>query len=494
MAQRPAGDAPRGPDRVRRPGDAGRRLLGGQPHLLLALHLDARARGRRDPRGRARSGDGPPEFGAQVARRAGIAASEMRGTYEGLWLLDRADQHASSAPRPEEQLAKTASIRAEMHLDAGEMQLAEAEAKRALEPRPGRVDQPPGHPHARRRLRLAGPLRRGRRRPSATPCPARTSRDERWIDLSARTLLARIALEQGRIAEAVAAARAVVLEARELAEDRVGAARRDAAARHSTPRGRPRRSAGESLPWAVRLPVLAQDGRDLLARGEPDRRPAWPPTSSPSPTRPAWAATASRPGSCSVARWSSSATSTRPPRPTSPPSSTAARCTCRCGPPTCSTAWPASPAPASCRRRGRSPRPPSRCARPAWRCAGATPPTTTSSRPAGRPSEWIDGDDLSADSVTLITRRVPPPGRRAALGARHAHRRRAAGRRAGGPRPDQPQDRRGALRLPAHRGRPPDPHLPQARHQHPRPSRGAGDGAVADVPSGCRWARARWTP
>ena len=78
------------------------------------------------------SGDGPAAIGAQVARRAGIAASEMRGTYEGLWLLDRADQHASSAPRPEEQLAKTASIRAEMHLDAGDLSSAEAEAKRAI--------------------------------------------------------------------------------------------------------------------------------------------------------------------------------------------------------------------------------------------------------------------------------------------------------------------------------------------------------------------------
>ena len=107
------------------------------------------------------SGDGPPEIGAQVARRAGIAASEMRGTYEGLWLLDRADEHASAAPRPEEQLAKTASIRAEMHLDAGEMQLAEARGQPGDRPRPRGIDQPPGDPHPRRRLRLPGPLRRG---------------------------------------------------------------------------------------------------------------------------------------------------------------------------------------------------------------------------------------------------------------------------------------------------------------------------------------------
>ncbi|HSU01967.1 MAG TPA: LuxR C-terminal-related transcriptional regulator [Nocardioides sp.] len=214
------------------------------------------------------SGDGPPEFGAQVARRAGIAASEMRGSYEGLWLLDRADQHASSAPRPEEQLAKTASIRAEMHLDAGEMQLAESEARRALE-----LD-PDGSICRQATRTLADVYTSQGRFTEATQAVGdamlgRTSRDERWIDLSARTLLARIALEQGRIAEAVAAARAVVLEARELAEDRVGLLA-ETLLRGIDPTWTPTEVARESLPWAVRLPVLAQDGRELLARGEPE--------------------------------------------------------------------------------------------------------------------------------------------------------------------------------------------------------------------------------
>ncbi len=167
------------------------------------------------------SGDGPPAIGAQVARRAGIAASEMRGTYEGLWLLERADEHASSAPRPEEQLAKTASIRAEMHLDAGEMQRAELEARRA-------IDLDPDGSISRQATRTLADVYASQGRfveamqAASDAMPARSSRDERWIDLSARTVLARIALEQGRIAEAVAGARAVVLEARELAEDRVG--------------------------------------------------------------------------------------------------------------------------------------------------------------------------------------------------------------------------------------------------------------------------------
>lgn len=212
------------------------------------------------------SGDGPPEFGAQVARRAGIAASEVRGTYDGLWLLDRADEHASSAPRPEEQLAKTASIRAEMHLDAGEMHLAEAEAKRAL------ALDPDGSICRQAMRTLADVYTSQGRFTEATQAVGdamrgRTTRDERWIDLSARTLLARIALEQGRVAEAVAAARAVVQEARDLAEDRVGLLA-ETLLRGIDPTWEPTDVVRETLPWAVRLPVLAQDGRDLLVRGE----------------------------------------------------------------------------------------------------------------------------------------------------------------------------------------------------------------------------------
>jgi len=93
------------------------------------------------------------------------------------------------------------------------------------------------------------------------------SRDERWISLSARTLLARIALEQGRVAEAVAGTRAVVIEARELAEDRVGLLA-ETLLRGLDPTWEATEVDRQSLPWAVRLPVLAQDGRDLLNRGE----------------------------------------------------------------------------------------------------------------------------------------------------------------------------------------------------------------------------------
>jgi DNA-binding CsgD family transcriptional regulator/tetratricopeptide (TPR) repeat protein len=215
------------------------------------------------------SGDGPPAMGAQIARRAGIAASEVRGTYEGLWLLARSDEHASAAPIPEEQLSKTASIRAEMHLDAGDLASAEVEARRAIE-----LD-PDGSITRQATRTLADVYASQGRFAEATEAavaamPARTTGDERWIDLSLRTVLARIALEQGRIAEAIAATRAVVVEARELAEDRVGLLA-ETLLRNLDPSWVPTDVVRETLPWAVRLPVLAQDGRDLLVRGDAKR-------------------------------------------------------------------------------------------------------------------------------------------------------------------------------------------------------------------------------
>jgi DNA-binding CsgD family transcriptional regulator/tetratricopeptide (TPR) repeat protein len=212
------------------------------------------------------SGDGPAAIGAQVARRAGIAASEVRGTYEGLWLLDRADEHASAAERPEDQLARTASIRAEMHLDAGDLRRAEHEARRAvaLDPDGSIVRQ------ATRTLadvQVSSGRFEEAARAAAEAVPTTEANDERWISLSARTLLARIALEQGRVAEAIAAARAVVREARTLAEDRVGLLA-ELLLREADGGWEPSQVDRESLPWAVRLPVLAQDARELLRAGE----------------------------------------------------------------------------------------------------------------------------------------------------------------------------------------------------------------------------------
>jgi DNA-binding CsgD family transcriptional regulator/tetratricopeptide (TPR) repeat protein len=235
--------------------------------IFSSLYTSMRAREALDVlEGALTSGDGPSEIGAQIARRAGIAASEMRGTYEGLWLLDRADEHASAAPRPEEQLAKTASIRAEMHLDAGDLASAEREAKRA-------IDLDPEGSMRRQATRTLADVYASQGRfaeaaqAAVSAMPARIAGDERWIDLSLRTVIARIALEQGRVAEAVAGARAVVVEARELAEDRVGLLA-ETLLRGIDPAWQATDVVRETLPWAVRLPVLAQDGRDLLVKGE----------------------------------------------------------------------------------------------------------------------------------------------------------------------------------------------------------------------------------
>lgn len=215
------------------------------------------------------SGDGPAVIGAQVARRAGIAASEVRGTYEGLWLLERADEHSRGAADPALERARTASIRAEMHLDAGALDRAEAEARRAIELDAEAADV--GQVVAQANRTLTDILvSRGDFAPAqrlAYEILSATHNGEPWIALSARTLLARIALEQGRTVEAASAARAALRSAQELAEDRT-ALLAEIVLRQIEPGGPVSPVDRESLPWAVRLPVLAQDARDLFVGGD----------------------------------------------------------------------------------------------------------------------------------------------------------------------------------------------------------------------------------
>ncbi|WP_426245226.1 LuxR C-terminal-related transcriptional regulator [Nocardioides sp. LHG3406-4] len=216
------------------------------------------------------SGDGPAAIGAQVARRAGIAASEVRGTYEGLWLLDRADEHALNAPDTDLQLARNASIRAEMHLDAGDLTRAEKEAQRAIDL--DTVSRSIVRQATRTLTDIA--VSRGNfaaaTRAAASIMASTEANDERWITLSARILLGKVALEQGRTVEAASAARAVMREARQLAEDRV-ALLAETLLRGVDRDYVPMDVDREMLPWAVRLPVLAQDARDLFAAGEVQR-------------------------------------------------------------------------------------------------------------------------------------------------------------------------------------------------------------------------------
>ncbi len=214
------------------------------------------------------SGDGPPQIGAQVARRAGIMVSELRGTYAGLALLDEAEVQAALSPDPGWQRAANGSIRAEMHLDAGALRAARDEADRARFLAAGDTYI------VRQTLRTladvavsAGDFERARAlcEEVITGC----SPEERWMALAAQLLLARIAMEQGRAMEAEAIARAVDQGGREIAEERVvfmaqTFLRRLAAPVTSWPRP------PDQLPWSVRLTWMLMDLRDRWARGERD--------------------------------------------------------------------------------------------------------------------------------------------------------------------------------------------------------------------------------
>ena len=216
------------------------------------------------------SGDGPPVIGSQLARRAGICASEARGTYEGLRLLDRAEQHATAldAAGRDLELARNAAIRAEMHLDAGKLAEARADAERTL-----RLGQ--GDPYVVRQVRRtlmdvcvsSGDLdeaeRIGALVVDAPPA------DELWIALSARVLQAEIAWERGQLVEAESLAEFARKQAEQIHEDRI-ALLADMVLRRVTRRAGPAVEA-ETLPWAVRVLVQLQDARDLLAAGEVSR-------------------------------------------------------------------------------------------------------------------------------------------------------------------------------------------------------------------------------
>lgn len=216
------------------------------------------------------SGDGPAEIGAQVARRAGICASEVRGTFEGLRFLDRAEQHALGMERPDRERARNAGIRAEMHLDAGALGEAQTEAEAAISMGVG------DHYLTRqaRRTLLDVLVSRGDFREASELAPIVVTdapREEQWMALSARTLLGRIAFERGQHLEAAAIARAAQEQARELAEDRIallaGTLYREIA---GDPAAKDQPDL-ESLPWAVRLTCELQEARDLLSQGTLDR-------------------------------------------------------------------------------------------------------------------------------------------------------------------------------------------------------------------------------
>ncbi|MEI2775990.1 MAG: LuxR C-terminal-related transcriptional regulator [Tetrasphaera sp.] len=215
------------------------------------------------------AGSGPADVGGQVARRAGICASEVRGTFEGLRFLDIAEEHARRSTIAGVQLARTASIRAEMFLDAGQLERARTEARSILDSdvvdsyvrrQAARtlMDAEVGEGHLAAAEMLAPDIIDG-----AAP-------QEHWLAIAARVLLAHIAWEQGRDLEAAAMARGARNEALDLAEDRV-ALLADILHRRVTGDPAVLTPEPESLPWAVRLGYQAQHAREMLSSGEPMR-------------------------------------------------------------------------------------------------------------------------------------------------------------------------------------------------------------------------------
>ena len=212
------------------------------------------------------SGDGPPEVGAQVARRAGICASEVIGTFAGLRFLDRAEQHAVACAEPGTQLARTASIRAEMFLDAGQLGDARAEVARLMA-----IDGVDTYAlrQARRTL-MDAHVSAGDLELAEALSPAIIDGavgEETWLGIAARILCAQIAWEQGREVEALAGARAARADAMARGEDRI-ALLADVLARRVSGEPAALTPEPEQLPWAVRLGYQLQGARDAARRGE----------------------------------------------------------------------------------------------------------------------------------------------------------------------------------------------------------------------------------
>lgn len=216
------------------------------------------------------AGPGPSTIGAQVARRAGICASEVRGTFEGLRFLDLAEEPAKRADDTDVQLARTASIRAEIHLDAGQLERARFEAESILDSgledsyvlrQAARtlmdVEVSEGHLDAAQAL--------AHRITDGPPPP-----EEHWLAIAARILCGHIAWEEGRELEAAAIARGAREEALALAEDRI-ALLADILHRRVTAAAPVLAPEPETLPWAIRLGYQLQNAREVLVAGEPMR-------------------------------------------------------------------------------------------------------------------------------------------------------------------------------------------------------------------------------
>ena len=174
---RRCGAPSRPPARTRRLRDA--RLRAGQPGLLLPLHRDASPRRRRDPGDRAaaaatgRPRSAPRSPGAPASPRPSRAApTRACGCWNG------PTSTPASPPNPDLEEARTASIRAEMHLDAGRPRPGRGRGPARDRARPRhRPDRPAGDPHPRRTRSSSGATSPARRswRSRCSPPGRRTS-------------------------------------------------------------------------------------------------------------------------------------------------------------------------------------------------------------------------------------------------------------------------------------------------------------------------------
>ena len=352
LAGRPAGDADarsRRPARTRRPGRSATPWpTGSSPRSTPRCGPATRSRSSRPT---LVSGDGPAEIGAQVARRAGIAASEVRGTYEGLWLLERADEHALSAPDPDDAARQE---RLDPRRDAPRRRVRSSRPRPRPAERSSSVpvsdDHAAGAAHPGRRAGLARRLpRRDRRRLTellAGPRPPGRALDLAVGAHAAGPDRARAGPpDRGRLRRPGRGARRP--------GDRRGpggAARRDRCCATSTRRSSRAAVDRDALPVGGADPG-AGPGRP---RAAPRRRP--PAGGRPGRRRgragrqqPAWVATPSRPGCCSARALLAQGDEDPGDRPPSWPRSTAPpRCRCRCASRTPSTRWPGSASGATC--------------------------------------------------------------------------------------------------------------------------------------------------
>ena len=211
------------------------------------------------------AGEGPPNVGAQAARRAAIAASEVRGTFEGLSFLDRGEAHAVRCEDPTMQLAACASIRAEMLLDAGQLDDAFTEANRVFS-----LTTDGAAVRQARRTCMDVDVSRGNFLAAERLAPLiidGAPEEERWVAIASRLLLGTIAWEQGRALEAAAVARSAREDALALDENRV-ALLADILYRRVTGQRGEIAPDIEQLPWAVRLGYQSQSAREALAAGD----------------------------------------------------------------------------------------------------------------------------------------------------------------------------------------------------------------------------------